>query len=459
MSRDWFGTDGVRGIANEKLTPELALKIGSAISQVCTNRGFTKRVAIVRDTRDSGPMLTAALSAGFLAAGWEVADLGILPTPAASYMTRHRGFGMGAVVSASHNPAQYNGIKFFGPDGKKIPDQLEEEAESLFAGPFTLRPTGSGLGSEIHDPELRDAYLASLKAIVPGGLSGMNLAIDCAHGAASYAAQEVFEALGAELRITGAEPDGKNINALGGATKPHVIQEFTVAQKCRLGIAFDGDADRAVFSDEKGRLVNGDRFLAAYVWDLIQSGHKPATVVGTVMSNGGLRKWLKEQGVELVLAPVGDKYVQADIERVSAPVGGEQSGHIIVPALGPTGDGIATGLVYAGIMQRHDVTASFLHDLYESWPQLLFNLDIEDPKNWKRSEAAEKAVAYAETKLGTEGRLNIRPSGTQPILRLMIEADSQRLRDEVADSLIDVFQAELKAKVEGKVDLTHALGD
>lgn len=459
MSRRFFGTDGIRGVANKDLTPELAFSLGQAAGRWMIEEGKTPRAVLGRDTRQSGPMLGAALGAGLCSVGVDAISLGVAPTPAIAFVARTGDYGMGVVVSASHNPAPDNGIKLIGHDGCKLPDDVEATIETLMSPPES-RPTGAGVGKLEVDRQELEGYFDFLVGLVPERLDGFRVVMDCAHGAAYEVAPRVFRALGAEIIPVGVEPDGMNINVEGGATKPAAIQALTLDLGVDIGVAFDGDADRVVFSDEKGSLLNGDRTIG--IW----SGHWTGTermrtpiVVGTVMSNGGFEAYLADRGIELKRAPVGDKHVSRQLREFDAQIGGEQSGHIIFPELGPTGDGLATALEVLRVFRREKRPASSFGADYAPWPQLLVNLRIAQREGWDRNEAVANQMARAEAALNGVGRLNIRPSGTQPILRIMVEASDEELRDEVANSLLDTFDRELGGEVYSRVDLTHALGD
>lgn len=456
MSRRHFGTDGVRGVANEGLKPELAFALGRAAGLWLRRAGSVPRAAIGRDTRRSGSMLEAALSAGLASAGVDVVSLGVAPTPAVSFVARTGDFGLGGIVSASHNPAPDNGIKFVGHDGRKLPDEVEAEIESLMEDPE--RPTGAGVGTITADGSGLDAYLEFLVSIVPERLDGMKVAVDAAHGAAYKLAPDALRLLGAEVSLIGADPDGVNINAEGGATKPQTVQEFTVASRSDVGVAFDGDADRAVFSDEKGRLINGDRTLGIWAAHHQAAGElEPPVVVGTVMSNGGFESYLTSRGVRLERTPVGDKYVAQRIQQTSALLGGEQSGHLIFPRRGPTGDGLVTMLELLRVLRREGRSASAFYDDYEPWPQLMVNVGVADKTDWENRVQPELEAGHR--RLEGRGRLLVRASGTQPMIRVMVEADDYALRDEVAESVVAALERELGGHVHGRVDLTHALGD
>lgn len=456
-----FGTDGVRGVANLKLTPELAFQMGQGAGSWLINQpDLPNRVAVGRDTRRSGPMLGAALAAGFCSAGVEVATLGYFPTGGVSYVTRTGGYGLGAVISASHNPAPDNGIKLIAHTGTKVPAEVEEFVEAHIGVGLADRPTGADIGPLAPAPGEADRYLNWLKSLVPDGLQGMKISVDSSHGAAFQLGAQVFRDLGADVFSAGDQPDGMNINSGCGATEPGFIQELTKSRGSDLGVAFDGDADRAVFADSKGRLINGDRTMA--IWCAHQMAHgglKPAIVVGTVMSNGGFEAYMQSQGVELARVDVGDKYVAAKIRETGAKVGGEQSGHIIFSDHVPTGDGLVTALMLAQVLKREGKTAAELYESFDNWPQLLVNLEVDRKDGWESNPVIQDSVESALSTLQGRGRVNVRASGTQPILRVMVEADDANLRDSVANSLVATVLAQLGGQIYSRVDLTHALGD
>ena len=455
MSRKHFGTDGIRGVANEKLTPELAFQLGQAAGEWLMHSGAIRSVVVGRDTRRSGPMLGSALSAGFCSVGVDVTDLGVVPTPAVVYAARTGDYGLGVVISASHNPARDNGIKLIGHDGRKLPDQTELEIESFFARDF-VRPTGKGIGALESSRASIDGYLDFLEEIVPERLEGMLIAVDAANGAAYELAPAILTRLGARVDLIGVSPDGMNINEDGGATKPDTVQSFTVASSSDIGVAFDGDADRCIFSDEKGRLINGDRTIGLWAH---HHQVNPRVVVGTVMSNGGFESYMQSTGIRLERAPVGDKYVAQKIAETGAKIGGEQSGHIIFPDRQPTGDGLVTMLEVLRVMKQSGATASSFVEAYEPWPQILINVEVADRASWNQSVAVKNALAGAEDSVAGHGRVNVRASGTQPMIRVMVEADTYDRRDGVANALLSALEAHAGGKVYSKVDLTHALGD
>lgn len=456
LKKKYFGTDGVRGVANAKLTPELAFAIGQAAGRLLKKNGATPRAAIGRDTRRSGPMLGAALAAGFNSAGIDTIVLGVAPTPAIAYVTRFGEFGLGAVISASHNPAPDNGIKLISSTGSKVSDEFELELESLLYSEFPDRPVGAEVGRLITDRSALSAYEDFLVGLVPERLEGMKIAVDCANGAAYEIAPRVLERLGAEVLTLHNEPDGDNINFHCGATHPETVQNYVVSSASAVGVAFDGDADRAVFSDDKGRLINGDRTIAMWAdhWKV-----DPPVVVGTVMSNSGFERYMASKGIRLERAKVGDKYVSEQISTTGAKIGGEQSGHIIFPAHGPTGDGLVTALELFRVIKRENQLASAFFDRFENWPQLLVNIEVADRETWDKVPEVQAAIEAANEKLSSNGRLNVRASGTQPMIRVMVESESAETRDAVAKDLVECLQKYAGGKVYSQVDLTHALGD
>lgn len=451
-----FGTDGVRGVANRDLTPEFAFQLGQAAGRTLANR----RVVIGRDTRRSGPMLGAALASGFCSVGVDVVALGVVPTPAVGFLARVEGYGLGCVISASHNPAPDNGIKLLGPDGGKLPDFVEAAIQAGLGKPLDDRPEGPAVGFLESSRASLGRYLDFLCGLVPEGLAGMRLAVDCAHGAAYELGPEVLRRLGADVVVLCDRPDGFNINAHCGATCPETIQRGVVEAGATVGVAFDGDADRAVFSDEHGKLINGDRTMAAWsaYWES-QGELSAPVVVGTVMSNGGFERYLVDRGLNLVRAKVGDKYVSQGIREHGAPIGGEQSGHIIFPKNGPTGDGLATMLEFLRVLKRSGMRASEVTSMYESMPQVLVNVEIASREAWAECEPVQQAIAEAERDLGTSGRVNVRASGTQPMIRVMVEAASYEERDRHARAIVEAMKAHLGGRIYSEVDLTHALGD
>jgi phosphoglucosamine mutase len=459
MSRKLFGTDGIRGVANEKLTPELAFSIAQAAGNWLRGSGETPAAVVGMDTRRSGPMLESAVAAGLCSAGISVLCLGVAPTPAVSYVARTGPFGLGIIISASHNPAPDNGIKFVGHDGKKLADEVELDIESL-AGKEFARPLGALVGPILRDNRPLLDYLDMLERIVPERLEGLSVAVDCSNGAASLLGPEILRRLGAEVSVIGDAPDGLNINLECGATKPESIQGFTVRSHAQIGVAFDGDADRVVFSDEAGRLINGDRTIG--IWAAHQqrlNALHPPVVVGTVMTNGAFERYMSLRGIRLERTPVGDKYVSQKIVETGARIGGEQSGHIIFPEHGPTGDGLVTMLELLRVLKTEGRPASSYYEEYQPWPQLLVNLEVNDRNTWNHGEGVKAALETGAASLEGHGRINVRPSGTQPMIRVMVEADSYELRDRVVGQVVQAMAQEAGGKIYSQVDLTNALGD
>lgn len=460
MARKYFGTDGIRGVANQKLTPELAFSLGSAVGKWLGENGTHRRVCIGRDTRRSGTMLEAALASGLCSEGIDVVLLGIVPTPTVAFAARTGDFDLGAIISASHNPAPDNGIKFVRHDGRKTSDEVEEAFESLMDVPSQGRPTGAEVGEIMSSRQAVEEYVSMLESIVPERLDGMHVAMDCANGAAYELGPLILARLGAEVSLMGASPDGMNINAEGGATKPESVQAYTVASSAEIGVAFDGDADRAIFSDEQGMLINGDRTIGLWAANQMTQGRlTPPIVVGTVMSNGGFESYMQTQGVRLERAPVGDKYVSQRIESTHARIGGEQSGHIVFPEHGPTGDGLVTMLEVLKACKEIGKPSSHFSQAYEPWPQLLVNVGVASAVGWSEYPHVKAAIESGEALLKGRGRVVVRPSGTQPMIRVMVEADASDLRDRVADSIVSAMETDLSGHVHGRVDLTYALGD
>ncbi|RDV84270.1 phosphoglucosamine mutase [Ammonifex thiophilus] len=452
-----FGTDGVRGVANRELTPELAFRLGRAGAFVLAEKTGKKTILVGRDTRASGDMLEAALVAGITSAGLNVCLLGVLPTPAVAFLTRARGAAGGIVISASHNPAEDNGIKFFGPDGYKLPDALEEEIENLVLGSMERipSPTGTGVGRAYSCAEAVEEYLEHVRRIGPPGLKGMKIAVDCAHGAAYALAPTLLEGLGAKVIPLGVEPDGHNINDGCGSTKPHRLSLLVKETGADLGLAFDGDADRLIGVDGRGEVADGD----VVIWGCARylKSHrrlKENTVVVTVMSNLGLKRALQAESIRVLETRVGDRYVLEAMLKSGACLGGEQSGHIIFLDHNTTGDGLITAMMLLRLLVE---TGQRLEDLNRSlvrYPQLLENVRVRDKGRVMQSPKLLAAIEAEKIRLGEEGRVLVRPSGTEPVIRVMVEAlDPEKARS-VLDSLVDVIReieegGELAAAAQG----------
>lgn len=438
-----FGTDGVRGVANEFLTPELAFALGRAGGYVLATHGDRRPVVVGRDTRCSGPMLEAALCAGICSIGLDVLQLGIVPTPGVARLTRSLGGAAGVMISASHNPIQDNGIKFFASDGCKLSDALEDEIAAHVADASALpRPSGAKVGT-IRDKRraIRD-YMIHCQSL-GGDLSGRTVVIDAAHGAAYEIAPKVFAHLGARVVKLHCTPNGKKINVRCGSTDLSRLRQVCALHRGSIGIAFDGDADRALFIDETGQEITGDHVLAMRAKELVARGELPhRTVVATVMSNIGLEIALREISVSLVRTPVGDRYVLEEMQRGGFRMGGEQSGHIIDLAANTTGDGIATAVAVVSLAAANggltDIAA-----IMRSQPQVLVNVSVADKACMERG-AVQELIAQTKEKLGVNGRILVRASGTEPLIRVMIEGQDEREIRELAQKVAEgIRQAQL----------------
>ncbi|HGN8080195.1 TPA: phosphoglucosamine mutase [Streptococcus pyogenes] len=444
----YFGTDGVRGEANVELTPELAFKLGRfggyVLSQHETER---PKVFVARDTRISGEMLESALIAGLLSVGIEVYKLGVLATPGVSYLVRTEKASAGVMISASHNPALDNGIKFFGNDGFKLADDQELEIEALLDAPEdTLpRPSAEGLGTLVDYPEGLRKYE---KFLVTTGtdLSGMTVALDTANGAASVSARDVFLDLNAEIAVIGEKPNGLNINDGVGSTRPEQLQELVKETGADLGLAFDGDSDRLIAVDETGEIVDGDRIMFIIGKYLSEKGllaHN--TIVTTVMSNLGFHKALDKQGINKAITAVGDRYVVEEMRSSGYNLGGEQSGHVIIMDYNTTGDGQLTAIQLAKVMKETGKSLSELAAEVTIYPQKLVNIRVENSMKERAMEvpAIANIIAKMEDETAGNGRILVRPSGTEPLLRVMAEAPTDAEVDYYVDTIADVVRTEI----------------
>ncbi|MEW6447959.1 MAG: phosphoglucosamine mutase [Bacillota bacterium] len=439
-----FGTDGVRGIANKELEPELAFKLGRAGAYVLARQAGSRSIVVGRDTRASGEMLEAAVVAGILSAGVDALLLGVIPTPAVAYLTKALGAAGGVVISASHNPAPDNGIKFFAADGYKLPDSTEEMIEGFVLGEMSgiPSPVGAGIGRAIPAHDAGKRYIAHALSVGPRGAKGLRIAVDCAHGAAYDLAPRILSALGADVIPLGVRPDGLNINDGCGSTKPQLLQETVLAHGADLGLSFDGDADRLIAVDEKGNIVNGDAVILACARYLKTKNSLPRdTVVVTVMSNLGLHRALAASGIKSVVTKVGDRYVLEEMLRKGARLGGEQSGHIIFLDYNTTGDGIITALVLLRVMQDTGRSLGELASDLECYPQLLENVRVCDKERVLKSPLLAAAIKEQESRLGEDGRVLIRASGTEPLIRVMVEARDPETTLQVVNELVGVVRA------------------
>lgn len=447
MSR-MFGTDGVRGIANKELTAELAYRLGRAGAFVLTECAHKPKILVGMDTRISCDMLESALVSGILSVGAEAICVGIVPTPAIAYLTRKYGVDAGVMISASHNPVEYNGIKFFNGNGYKLSDELEDRIQSVIESNFegVPSPVGGELGKKtIEDGALED-YMAYAKASIDVNLKGMKVALDCANGASYEAAVETFRTLGAEVVVINNDPDGININDKCGSTHPEELMDYVVRKQCNLGLAFDGDADRCLCVDEKGNLINGDFMMAIAAKYLKQQGRlNDNALVVTVMSNLGLDIAMQKEGIRTVKTRVGDRYVLEEMVKYGYKLGGEQSGHIIFLDHNTTGDGLVTGLQMAAIVKKSGKTLSELASMMKELPQVLANAKV--PNSMKKIHETDveivEEIKKIEEALHGCGRVLIRPSGTEPLVRVMLEGENQEEIDKMAHDLAKLI--ELKA--------------
>jgi phosphoglucosamine mutase len=440
-----FGTDGIRGVANRDLTPELAFKIGRIAAWILGREHKNPIFVIGRDTRLSGPMLEGALSAGIASAGGGVHLLGIVSTPAVAYLTKRLNASAGVVISASHNPIEDNGLKIFNGSGYKLPDALEDEIERIyFLGNDELpRPVGNALGQALSDGEAVELYLNHLKeSSVP--LEEIRLVIDCAHGAVCRIAGELFTSLGAKVKMLHDQPDGSRINVKCGATDTADLRQAVISSGANLGLAFDGDADRLIAVDEKGREVDGDAIMSICAIDLLARGLlNKKMLVTTVMSNGGLEILAERYGFNVIRTSVGDRYVLEKMIEGNFNLGGEQSGHIIFSDFATTGDGLLTALQLLKVVQSSQKTLSELAACLERLPQVLVNQKVGTKNGWGENRKIREAIKNVEEKLGKHGRVLVRPSGTEPKIRIMLEAPlpEDKLRD-YAESVAQVIARE-----------------
>jgi phosphoglucosamine mutase len=442
----YFGTDGVRGVANRELTPELAYKIGRCGGYVLAGKAARPKVVIGMDTRISGPMLEAALTAGLLSIGADVIRLGVVTTPAVAYLTRLLGADAGVMISASHNPVADNGIKFFGADGYKLSDETELEIERLIDAERDElpRPEGGGIGMVTTDAEAKYRYLEYLKTTVKHSFQGLRIVMDCAHGAAYELAPRIFRELGAEVIAVGAEPDGLNINDGVGSTHPEHLIAQVKAHGADLGLSYDGDADRLIAVDETGAEVDGDYILLICGEAMRKAGRLSRdTIVTTVMANIGFFKAAEALGLQTARTAVGDRYVMEEMRRGGFNLGGEQSGHVIFLDYNTTGDGILTSLQLVDTLIASGKKLSELKTIMRKYPQVLVNVRVADKSRFKGNEAIAKAVAAAEAELGDSGRVLVRPSGTESLIRVMAEGPDEAEVAAHVERIAAVVKAEL----------------
>lgn len=451
MNRRLFGTDGIRGVANqEPMTPETMVRLGQAVGVYFRKGSRPPRVLIGRDPRISGFMLERAFVAGVLSTGATVWEVGVLPTPAVCYLAKKLRADLGAMISASHNPMEDNGIKFFGSNGYKLPDQTESEIEHLLAsGSFPNRPLGGAVGVAHDYRSYRGAYLEFLASTIPASLSwpGWKIVVDGANGAVSEFIRPLLAMRGVKVIAVGCDPNGTNINQKTGAMHPEVTQRLVKREKADFGMCFDGDGDRALFCDEQGGLLDGDDVLALAAESLVMSGsHGKKIIVGTVMSNFGLEEFLKSRGVTLKRAKVGDRYVLEMMKASGAWVGGEPSGHTIFSKHHSTGDGLLTALQVLAMLAARGRPVSHTARLFEHFPQVHQSVPLKEKRAVKLEAMPEvtKAISEAETALAGQGRIVVRPSGTEPLVRVMVEAKQAAQAKHTAEGLVHVLKRWLK---------------
>jgi len=442
----YFGTDGVRGVANSELTPELAFKLGRFGGYVLTKNSERPKILIGRDTRISGHMLEGALVSGLLSIGAEVMRLGVISTPGVAYLTKAIGAQAGVMISASHNPVADNGIKFFGPDGFKLSDEQEEEIEELLdlAEDSLPRPVGKDLGLVSDYFEGGQKYLQFLKQTVDEDFSGIHVALDCAHGATSSLATHLFADLEADISTMGSSPNGLNINDGVGSTHPEVLAAFVKEKGADVGLAFDGDGDRVIAIDENGEIIDGDYILYICAKHMNKEARlKESTVVSTVMSNLGYYKGLEQLGINSVQTAVGDRYVVEEMKNNGYNLGGEQSGHVIFLDYNTTGDGLLTGLQLVNIMKLTGKPLSELAKGMKKYPQKLVNIRVSDKYHVTDNEKVKDIIEQVESEMNGNGRILVRPSGTEPLVRVMAEAPTKEACEDYVDRISAVVKAEM----------------
>ena len=442
--RSYFGTDGIRGVAGKNpMTASFAFRVGVATTETLKKKVSAPRILIGTDTRRSGPMLAQAVSSGVMSRGGNVTFLGIIPTPGVSHLTKALNADAGFVISASHNPFEDNGLKIFNGDGEKLSDEVESGIEALLEADAEDLPavTGEAIGTPGRYRRDDDDYIHFLLDNAPY-LDGLRVGLDCANGAAYQLAPRVFQKIGARLDVVSAHPDGLNINVNCGSTHPEAMQTRVRELELDVGISFDGDADRALLIDKKGRLVTGDHILA-----ICALAREEKQIVATLMSNLGVERFLQERGVEMVRTQVGDRYVHAELQARKLELGGEQSGHVLFLDKAPTGDGLLTALQTLAAIRKSGKPLEAWMDDIPQYPQILVNVNV--PANKKNSLSAlpeiQQAVVKVEEVLGEDGRINLRPSGTEPLIRVMVEGKDQTLIESLAQSVARAVEAASRA--------------
>lgn len=443
-----FGTDGVRGEANVTLLPEMAYRLGRAATIYFGKESEEQPLIIIgRDTRISGEMFESALTAGICSAGGRAMLAGIIPTPAIAYLARKHKAKAGIVISASHNPFHDNGIKFFGGDGYKLPDSVEDELEAIVHQLETddnyPRPTAEHIGHIEYRTDLLNQYMEFVISTCKERFEGVKVVLDCANGAAYEAMPKILRHLGATVKVIHALPNGTNINDGCGSTHLESLQKAVLENGADFGIAHDGDADRCLCVDEKGQIIDGDHILVMCAMDMMKDGKLPYnTVVTTVMANIGFHQAIKKAGGRAEITKVGDRYVLENMLKNGYKIGGEQSGHIIFTDFSTTGDGLITALQVLSSLKRSGRKASDLTALMTTYPQLLVNVKVATKEGWETNEAIKKAIAAGDEELGENGRILVRPSGTEPLIRVMAEGPDQEQLDRICHAIADVVKKE-----------------
>ncbi len=441
-----FGTDGIRGIANmEPMTGETVLQVGRAVGYIFKRAGGRRRILIGKDTRISGYMIECALASGICSMGADVVLIGPLPTSGIAYLTSSMRADAGIVISASHNPYPYNGIKIFGRDGYKLPDEMEATVESLILSKKidSIRPTGSDIGKAYRLVDAIGRYVVFLKNVFPQEFSmeGLKIVVDCANGATYKVAPAVFDELGAKVIPIGVSPNGVNINNGCGSVFPESMAKKVIEEGADVGVAFDGDGDRVIMANEKGNILDGDDIMGICGLELLSTGRlKKNTVVATIMTNKGLEIFFKERGCNMIRTRVGDRYVVEELVKGGYNFGGEQSGHIIFKDYHTTGDGIITALNVIAIMLKKNKSLSELSKGILKFPQVLLNVEIENRDKILESPVVKNTIKNMEEKLGERGRVVVRPSGTEPVIRIMVEGENIREISSMAEELSGIIK-------------------
>lgn len=447
-----FGTDGVRGIANSELTIELATKLGKAAAMVLSNNARRRPLFVIgMDTRISSEMISASITAGLCSVGADVLLLGVVPTPAVAYLIGKYKADAGIMISASHNSAEFNGIKMFSGDGYKLPDVLEDQIEEMiFNDAFSEDiVTGADVGKVSYAKNAAKDYIEHLKSTIPISLDGLNIAVDCANGSASITAETLFSQLGANAKILYNEPDGININENCGSTHIEALSKYVVENKLDMGVAFDGDADRCLCVDEKGELIDGDQIMAICSNDMRERGKLAKnTAIGTILTNMGFIKYCEENNVNFIATKVGDKFVLEEMLLEEYNFGGEQSGHVIFRDFATTGDGELTAIQLLSLVKRSGKKLSELAKIMKKYPQISINVPVkqEGKVQFYTNKTVKGAIEKAKEELGNVGRIVVRPSGTEPKLRVMVECEDKKLMKKVAEEVAEIVKNELGSK-------------